>query len=1190
MKRLITYLACATLVASGGYAYQRMPRSDVAGTEENIHVLKLQSKRQEATTESKRVLEDANEAFSSSAALLIQKCLASRTGDSLLRLNPVKMLRHMARPATAKPRQQARPAAAAVPAPFVCDFETEAAFDDNWVPKDANEDGTTWYYDDGGLMGISAALIDSNPYGTTATDDYLVTANPITLKQGAGYVAIEYGGYSRGIFENLEVLYGTSPDVGTMTQLANYEEFEGGSIYNAQIPMDVPAAGDYYFALHAYSDAYTSGVFISRVEINSGEFVGTPDLDVIGVFPPAPSPALGSGEDVKIQVQVGNYGTADVASFKLACSFGMPDGSKIVIPPQAVSVALPDGKMVTLNLTLGASDIDLSAEGLYTVEVTLSDVKSDTGKGETNTDNNSGSGKTYHFGTTATPFTSDFGDGVDPSEWFGEGDSWVYDKTYGAILCDDFGKLYSKGVQLEAGKSYRVNFNYSAGLDLWGMFKVADDFTVYACKVGDELSPIYKATGEYTNGMFVDGEISYLCTEGGVYQFVFAQEKQMSGNFCIRNISITEVMDDDLAISGVSNCPTMLPASQQPEMDVEVKNLGSNAHSGTVTVAMGGNTLATVGTGTIQPGDIASVPVKFALSGVAAGSEANITVSVAIDDGATDGSPADNTKELSLAITDDVLAYDHMTDDMYNEDSAIGVNDGGAFVGGIPIHLADDDIITGISVGWGVADGQEIQLYVYCYDPDAFTEYEGVKVYTLGDMILSETAKQGTETGQIAYSLSPRRLPAGDYLVCVGCSGYCLAADGVNPGKLLLVSEGMAYDQESTGLGTFAIRAIFGDGEPIANDLKVTDITSPDDSGVFSVNQPIVVRVANNGYEEASGSLEVTVNGTSAGKQTVALDGYTSGSYTFEADLSALGDYKIVATVTLAGDVDPTNDSVEKTVTSIEPDPYVMDFESCADFACDGFKPAWTTYDGDDAQVYTFTQATFPMPAGNKFAFMAFNPAKTTPPVTNMQPYGGERFGASFASTSHLNDDWLISPQLLMPEYGAALTMQVKSYIAGDNGLEQYEVCVSTTDNSPESFTVVKSGEAPVEDWTEVEVDLSEYAGQKVYVAIHCTSSDGSVFMVDDIVITKPIGGVGEAALDDTALSIYPNPVSEALVITGTGIESVAFVSMSGAQVGAAKGNGGSEVRYDVSGFAPGMYIAKVKTSAGVKVLKFMVK
>lgn len=154
----------------------------MAGTEENIHVLKLQSKRQEATTESKRVLEEVNEAFSSSAALSIQKCLASRTGDSLLRLNPVKMLRHMARPATAKPRQQARPAAAAVPAPFVCDFETEAAFDDNRVPKDANEDGTTWYYDDGGLMGISAALIDSNPYGTTATDDYLVTANPITLK------------------------------------------------------------------------------------------------------------------------------------------------------------------------------------------------------------------------------------------------------------------------------------------------------------------------------------------------------------------------------------------------------------------------------------------------------------------------------------------------------------------------------------------------------------------------------------------------------------------------------------------------------------------------------------------------------------------------------------------------------------------------------------------------------------------------------------------------------------------------------------------------------------------------------------------------------------------------------------------------------------------------------------------------
>ena len=83
------------------------------------------------------------------------------------------------------------------------------------------------------------------------------------------------------------------------------------------------------------------------------------------------------------------------------------------------------------------------------------------------------------------------------------------------------------------------------------------------------------------------------------------------------------------------------------------------------------------------------------------------------------------------------------------------------------------------------------------------------------------------------------------------------------------------------------------------------------------------------------------------------------------------------------------------------------------------------------------------------------------------------------------------------------MSMQVKSY---DNtyGLEEYEVCISTTDDDPSSFTMVASGIAPVEDWKEVTVDLSDYAGQDVYVAIHCVSPNVYIFMVDDIKITKP--------------------------------------------------------------------------------------
>lgn len=169
------------------------------------------------------------------------------------------------------------------------------------------------------------------------------------------------------------------------------------------------------------------------------------------------------------------------------------------------------------------------------------------------------------------------------------------------------------------------------------------------------------------------------------------------------------------------------------------------------------------------------------------------------------------------------------------------------------------------------------------------------------------------------------------------------------------------------------------------------------------------------------------------------------------------------------------------------------------------------------------------------------------------------------------------------------MSMQVKSY---DNtyGLEEYEVCISTTDDDPSSFTMVASGIAPVEDWKEVTVDLSDYAGQDVYVAIHCVSPNVYIFMVDDIKITKPTSGIDDVTSSAT-LKLYPNPASDVVVISAAGqeIEAVNIYSTSGALVGNINATG-SEARYNVSGLPSGVYFARIYTSTGAQVIKFMVK
>lgn len=248
-------------------------------------------------------------------------------------------------------------------------------------------------------------------------------------------------------------------------------------------------------------------------------------------------------------------------------------------------------------------------------------------------------------------------------------------------------------------------------------------------------------------------------------------------------------------------------------------------------MTVSGTEVATIDVPTIAPDATADIPVTFGLGTTQTGN-VDIKMEVTIT-GQTDGNTADNTATASIEVTETVLAYDHTTPDMYNGNHVIGVDENYNFVAAIPIHITNDDVLTGISVGWGATKNQEITLAVYKYDPDVTEDLygDGYINYRLGNQILSTTAQQGTETGQIDYEIPPRALVAGDYMLCVGLSGYNLVTDFVAPGYLFLVNDGYAIDQSMTGLGSAAIRAILGEGEPIACDLIVDGIISPSGEG-----------------------------------------------------------------------------------------------------------------------------------------------------------------------------------------------------------------------------------------------------------------------------------------------------------------------------------------------------------------------
>jgi hypothetical protein len=98
---------------------------------------------------------------------------------------------------------------------------------------------------------------------------------------------------------------------------------------------------------------------------------------------------------------------------------------------------------------------------------------------------------------------------------------------------------------------------------------------------------------------------------------------------------------------------------------------------------------------------------------------------------------------------------------------------------------------------------------------------------------------------------------------------------------------------------------------------------------------------------------------------------------------------------------------VIKSVSSLEDG-----FETYTDFAL-SFSP-WTLVDVDQQITYGIENVEFPN-QNEPMAYIIFNPSQTSPPMTNpaIQPHGGNKFAACFASESMANNDWLITPPLI---------------------------------------------------------------------------------------------------------------------------------------------------------------------------------
>lgn len=1059
--------------------------------------------------------------------------------------------------------------------PFAVPFEENFNYLDNleaWTIIDSNKDKKTWKFTPGAaddaLGNPEGASIKCAYNPKLASDDYLITKAPMIITGGSFHIAFYYKASSYG--ESFDVLYGTS--LTNMKKIDSVESYE--NIWQFHITNVTAPAGQYYIAFRATSHADASSISIDQVVIGNGKFVGVPDLAV--VMPVLPYSSCGLTARERIGVKVANIGTEPIRNYTLKY---VVNGGDTVSQEFTEEIGLGESKTVYFTQTADLSVLEAAYN--FTVLGTC--------QGETNAKNNSGTGSVFNFTPTSVPFIRDLSKAEEAADWVSSvPKAWQYTPGVGCVAADTMA-LVSRCLTMAVG-AYRIGYDYIAGFDFMGIFTAPDDFDVKYGKTGTAISTwtMLKSYKEmFTNGVAVRDEVMFNITEAGEYSFAFVP--RMLAALQVNTVSVELVLDHDIRVNSISSSfAPFTPMSQATtsEMSAVVENRGKNAEAGTKITVKKGETV--VGTSTAMDMPIGAIKILSAtttLSGLSVGE--NVTLSVVASMTNTDEKTSDNSKEYKFSVTDTVLAWENMTE--FPAENGIGGKDASISLG-YYFTLSSLDTLSAFGIAWASTVAAKADYT----DPIGVTIYKVNSAGKIGTSIYDDQVKRGNTAGVKMYTIPARLLVAGKYFIKItqiSTKNMGVCVDMSKEGSFYMPSGDSAV--KVSGFGNAGVRLIFGKNAHLATkDVAVFSIDKPISDGLFAANQPIEATISNNS-SDAITNLPVycAVNKVMLNYTVASLPGYSKTKVTFTADMSTVGEYVIKVFTSLEGDEDRSNDTLMQRVNSVEPaNPYIMDFEACADFAIDGFNPAWTTVDVDKAKTFTFSGITFPH-SGEPYAFLALNPTLTKPAETGMTPQNGSRFGISMGADNGIgkSNDWLVSPKLKMGT-ASSLDFYVKSFTA-EYGLEKYRVLLSTTNNEIASFKVLKDTTgAPDAQWTKVTIDLNEYNGKDIYLAFQCVSANAFIFMIDNIQVKTVLSN--EKVDLSSAFKLYPNPANDMItIVSEIGINEVSVFNILGGKVyGSAKSLNTNNYRINVQDLKAGIYFARVSTTSGVQVLKFVVK
>ena len=312
----------------------------------------------------------------------------------------------------------------------------------------------------------------------------------------------------------------------------------------------------------------------------------------------------------------------------------------------------------------------------------------------------------------------------------------------------------------------------------------------------------------------------------------------------------------------------------------------------------------------------------------------------------------------------------------------------------------------------------------------------------------------------------------------------------------------------------------------------VTDASTLGSSTFFTLNSPCPTCVAPTVTLDSVSTNSVSISWTSDAASfnvyngsTLVQSGVTGTSYTFgNLDASTTYTFGVQAVCDANDSSEVMTLTVMTNCTDITALPYSEDFEG-------GNLGCWSTVNG----------------SSDGRAWSIYNTANNN----NFSAHSGSNVASSWSWSSNAMhaDAWLVSPRFVLPTVGTGDSIVFSWWhIVHGQYPDSYSVVISTTDDDTASFTIVARPLSPGEDsvWTMKSIDLTDYAGQGIYIAFHHVDYDNNYLFIDDISLSvsnaTPQVGIEDAGLTD--VDIYS--ANSAIYVRGAEGKSVYVYDLNG--------------------------------------------